>query len=199
MSVTIDLKREDIGPWLLRFQSRVTKHLMARVAGEALYETVLDHMDEDVIRRHATANRLGATPTGHWENPETYVHLKDGGAASEVSITRPGIARAVRDVTIRPRVAQALALPLSALSYGKRPAEAERDLGRRIFRPKGTRVLVAERNDGKAWDVLYALSSAVFQKKDPTLLPSRSALEKALERAAINAIEAQAALAAKGM
>lgn len=203
MSVTIALRKEDIGPWLLRFRERVSPRLLAKAAGGALYQTVVKHMDEDVSHRHATAARLGATPTKHWEHPEAYVHLKAGGDASEVSITRPGIARAVRDVTIRPRNAKALAIPISALSYGKRPAETEQELGRRLFRPKGTRVLVAARKDKKgkdtAWDVLYALSSAVFQKKDPTLLPSQSTLEKVLEGAALNAIETAAALAAKGM
>lgn len=203
MSVTITLRKEAIGPWLLRFREGVSPRLLANAAGGALYQTVVKHMDEDVSRRHATANRLVATPTKHWESPETYVRLKEGQGASEVSVTRPGIARAVRDVTIRPRVAKALAIPISALSYGKRPAETERELGRRLFRPKGARVLVAARKgkkgEGAAWDVLYALSGAVFQKKDPTLLPSQSTLEKALEGAAVNAIETQAALAAKGL
>lgn len=203
MSVTVTLRKEDIGPWLLRFRERVAPRLLAKAAGGALYQAVIRHMKTDVSRRHATANRLGATPTKHWEKPETYVRLKEGQGASEVSVTRPGIARAVRDVTIRPRVAKALAIPVSALSYGKRPAETEQALGRRLFRPKGTRMLVAARKDKKgkdtAWDVFYALSGAVFQKKDPTLLPSQSDLEKALERAALNAIETAAALAAKGV
>lgn len=126
MSVTIALRKEDIGPWLLRFRERVSPRLLAKAARGALYQTVVKHMDEDVSRRHATAARLGATPTKHWENPEAYIHLKAGGDASEVSITRPGIARAVCDVTIRPRNAKALTIPISALSYGKRPLRAHR-------------------------------------------------------------------------
>ena len=203
MSVTIALRKEDIGPWLLRFRSELNPERLAKMAGRRWHTLLLRHFRDDVANRHTTAQRLGAIPTGHWMNPNSYVNLSASGAATEIEITRPGIARAVRDVTIRPRNAKALAIPISALSYGKRPAETEQELGRRLFRPKGTRVLVAARKDKKgkdtAWDVLYALSGAVFQKKDPTLLPSQSALEKALEGAALNAIETAAALAAKGM
>lgn len=199
MSVTVTLRTEQVGPWMLRFREGVSPRLLTKAAGGALYQLIVKHMDEDVTRRHATAHRLNATPTGHWESPETYVHLKDGQGNAEVTITKPGIARAVRDVTIRPRVTKALALPMHALAYGKRPAEMEQDTGRRLFRPKGSRVLAAAKPDGKGLDVMYLLSGAVFQKKDPTLLPKEGAITFALERAAINAIETQAALAAKGV
>ena len=194
MSVTIALRKEDIGPWLLRFRSELNPERLAKMAGRRWHTLLLRHFRDDVANRHTTAQRLGAIPTGHWMNPNSYVNLSASGAATEIEITRPGIARAVRDVTIRPRNAKALAIPISALSYGKRPAETEQELGRRLFRPKGTRVLVAARKDKKgkdtAWDVLYALSGAVFQKKDPTLLPPEQTTLEAIGRAMM--VEAEA-------
>ena len=91
-----------------------------------------------------TANRLGATPTGFWKDVEKAVRLHTHANDAEVSVTHPGIARAVRDVIIRPRRAKALTIPLRAKAYGRRPREFANLSGAALFRPKGTRILATE-------------------------------------------------------
>ena len=201
MSVTITIPAERLARWHRRWAERITPGLLAKAAGGALNGLLIRHLARVSETRHATAARLGATPTGFWKDAEKAVALRLWQGDAEVSVTHPGIARAVRDVTIRPRLARALAIPLSALSYGLRPREAEQELGRRIFRPKGTRLLVAARKgrkgQDKAWDILYALSGAVFQKRDPTLLPDAKTIDDTLARAALNALDAEARAAAQ--
>lgn len=201
MSVTLTLSEAQAMKWLARFRRDLNPKRLVEVAGRRWHTLLLRHFRAEVATRHATAQRLGATPTKHWANPTSYVHYTKGGTEAEIAITRPGIARAVRDVTLRPRVARALALPIHRLSYGLRPAEAEQKLGLKLFRPKGTRLLVAARKDRrgneKAWDILYVLSGAVFQKRDPTLLPPEDAVLTALTDAVQIESEAIALKAAR--
>ena len=110
-------------------------------------------------------------------------------------MTHPGIARAVRDVLIRPRRAKALTIPLRAEAYGKRPREFANLSGAALFRPKGTRVLATE--EGGRLTPMYALCASVTQRRDPTLLPDQKTIDDALARAALNAIETVASQAAR--
>ena len=110
-------------------------------------------------------------------------------------VTHPGIARALRDVIIRPRRAKALTIPLRAEAYGRRPRELERLSGADLFRPKGTRILATE--EGGRLTPMYALCASVTQRRDPTLLPDPKAIDDALARAALNAIETAASAAAR--
>lgn len=198
MSVTLPIPSDRIAAWMMRFRDGIDASHIVSVAGEAVYEAILDKLDSDLSNRHSTADRLGAAPTNHWDNPESYVRLVSSHASADVTLSRPGITRAIKDVTIRPRQASALTIPVAALSYGRRVSEVERLLGKPLFRPKGTNILAASRDDG-ALEPLYILASSVFQKRDPSMLPSEDEIQKAVTAAAINAIEAQAYAAAKGV
>ncbi len=198
MSVSIALSECALPQWMMRFRDSVRPSLLVMAAAGAIYELMLEHFDEDVSKRHATAQKLNATPTGHWSDPETYVQLSVADNDATLTLSRPGITRAIKDVTIRPRQASALTIPVAALSYGRRVSEVERLLGKPLFRPKGTNILAASRDDGSL-EPLYILASSVFQKRDPSLLPSRKQVDAALAEAAINVIETAAVLAAKGV
>ena len=193
MSVTITIPAERLAGWHRRWAERITPGLLAKAAAGALQALIMRHLQKVARDRHDTANRLGATPTGFWKDVEKAVSLHTHANDAEVSVTHPGIARAVRDVLIRPRRAKALTIPLRAEAYGKRPREFANLSGADLFRPKGTRILATE--EGGKLTPMYALCASVTQKRDPTLLPDQKTIDDALARAALNAIESAAAAA----
>ncbi len=146
--------------------------------------------------RHATAFRLGATPTGHLR--ASAVRRESATATSAtIAIGIPGIARAYRDITIRPRERAALTIPVHRLAYGRTVAEVAR--GHEIFRPRGKDYLATilpEDAQDRALTVLYLLRGAVRQPRDPSLLPTRDQITQdfltgfraALRRSDIKAI-----------
>ena len=188
--MTITVPAGSLARWYRRWVERITPGLLAKAGGGALQALVMRHLQQVARTRHGTAQRLGATPTGFWSGAAQAVRLQAHANDAEVSVTHPGIARAVRDVVIRPRRAKALTIPLRAEAYGRRPREAERNLGQALFRPHGTRVLAVSK-DGRLTP-LYALCASVTQRRDPTLLPDGKAIEAALARAALNALDAEA-------
>ena len=117
MSVTITIPAERLAGWHRRWVERITPGLLAKAAAGALQALVMRHLQKVARERHNTASRLGATPTGFWAGAAQAVRLHTHANDAEVSVTHPGIARAVRDVLIRPRRAKALAIPLHAEAY----------------------------------------------------------------------------------
>lgn len=199
MAVTITLKREQVSFWALRFKGFLAPSRLTAVATRRWHTLLLRYFRANVATRHATANRLGATPTAHWSNPASYIHLhEEGGKQSSISITRPGIERAVRDVTIRPSKARALTIPLKALAYGKRPGELSQTSGQKLFRPKKSRLLGIKRADG-SFEPLYVLAGSVFQKRDPSLLPPQSVVIDAIRDALEIELSALALEAKEGL
>lgn len=121
--------------------------------------------------RHATAAKLGASPTGHIRAQACRREHADANGAT-ISVGIPGIGRAFRDIEIAPRRASALTIPVHRLAYGRTVYEVSRD--RSVFRPKGKNYL-ATTEDGKL-TVLYLLRTRVRQPRDPSLLPTREDL-----------------------
>jgi hypothetical protein len=91
--------------------------------------------------------------------------------------------RALRDVTIVPREAKSLAIPIHALAYNRRPAQIWESLN--LFIPKGKNVICMP---GKTITALYVLVRSVTQKQDRTLLPSDENFQKAAATGAGNYI-----------
>lgn len=195
MSITITIPAERLAGWHRRWVERITPGLLAKAGADALQRLVMRHLQQVARTRHATAQRLGATPTGFWSGAAQEVRLQAHASDAEVSVTHPGIARALRDVIIRPRRAKALTIPLRAEAYGKRPREFANLSGAALFRPKGTRILATE--EGGKLTPMYALCASVTQKRDPTLLPDPKTIDDALARAALNALDAAASQAAR--
>lgn len=137
---------------------------MTQAMGVEVQEATRSHLMELAATRHATASRLGGTPTNHWaqaaEKVAAPAALTVAGDAAVLTINHPGIIRAFRDVTIVPRTARFLALPLNGLAYGHRP----REFSEVQFAGRGEEV----RSDIPA----YALVTQVHQPQDRSLLPS---------------------------
>ncbi|MGN0844974.1 MAG: hypothetical protein ACI4QT_07105 [Kiritimatiellia bacterium] len=126
---------------------------------------------------HFSAHRLGATPTGHLESAAASIIPASDERAAWCTITAAGITRALHPLTIVPRRARALTIPVSAAAYGRRVFELSRETP--IFRIKD--MLARDGSDGKP-EFLYALKQRVVVPRDPTLLPEQSKLSEAALR-----------------
>lgn len=127
--------------------------------------------------RHATAQKLGATPTQIVERTRKGVKVADVGGAQCVVVPHPMFRRAFRDVTIAPQKASALAIPVHRLAYGKSPLAIEG-----LFPVRRGKSLFFAKSEGKRPQktVFYYLlhRERIEQEKDETLLPSGEELGK---------------------
>lgn len=167
---------------------------------------VLDSIGREVARklalrfnrisktRHKTALRLGAKPTGILRFGESYPYVSSGGAeikakrrgASSVVVDIIGIpflSRAFGPVTVTPKRAHALTIPIHSQSYAKTADEMESEgwtlftIGRRKNRvwgytmKSGSGILFGKRGR-KGAIPLFRLARRAVLPKDPRLLPS---------------------------
>lgn len=96
---------------------------------------------------------------------------------SVVVVDVPGVARAYHDVTIRPKTAQHIAIPLHRSAYGISP----RDVQDLFYTQNkfGTEMLA--KVQGGTLVVMYILKDRVFQKQDPTIMPSDQTMADAIK------------------
>lgn len=138
--------------------------------------------------RHDTANKLGATPTGHFKASDV---LPPNATNSDVSVTvtTPGISRAYHDIDIDPVNGQFLTIPLHADAYGLSAREYSERYGK-LFRinqkgstEKGKVLYTKDVLNGKPIP-MYALTAHVHQVRDPSLMPTNAKMtEEAIEGA----------------
>jgi hypothetical protein len=159
--------------------------------GVQVKEKIFTHLVGEAASRHTTASRLGATPSGHLEQMaravETTLVSADDQAAT-LTINHPGIGRALHDVTIVPVNAKALAIPVNALAYNRRPGQFARD-AMFVWQSKTTgNAFLAMRQPEKTMMpvLMYLLVRSVTQKQDRTLLPSAAELSDAGAKGALN-------------
>lgn len=162
--------------------------------GEGVKEKTRDYLGELALSRHATANRLGASPTGFLAEAAraveaTPVEADAGGAG--FTINHPGMARAFGDVTIVPINAQYLTIPINALAYGRRVGEFG---GKVVLLMEGGHRETSERKRKPIpLDLpVFFLVRSVTQHQDRTLLPSDSEWKSAAIDAGIEWIEQNA-------
>ncbi len=138
-------------------------------------QTVVDnHLASYAITHHATANRLGASPTNNIEDAK--VTAESGAGGARVTVAAKGIRRALGPVVIRPRNKAALTLPVAALAYGHTVADLKRS-GVAVFRPKGRNYLAYRENPKSQFStVLYILAKRAVLKHEPGLLPDAATL-----------------------
>ena len=169
----------------------------ALVAGIGVETCVKRHVARLSSTRHACATRLGARPTGHWDASLVELTGAAGGAAT-VRVAIRGAARAWRDMVLRPRESQYLAIPVHALAYGVRPKELRERMDtfipKKADRPAGTSAVIFGRihtakgrgkNRRTVEEVvpLYILKKTVRQSRDPSLMPTDDELKAAAARA----------------
>lgn len=149
-------------------------------AGQRLQRCVRRHIRDIAENRHGTANRLGAHPTHHFKASDVLpadVSVPDGTVT--VRVTTPGIVRAVRDVTILPKEARSLAIPLHSTAYGIQPRELNDRGEYEMFRikKKDTKEksnILYRRGDDDELVPMYLLVRRVFQRKDESLMPTKT-------------------------
>lgn len=170
-----------------------------------------DYMIIQANGRHATARRLGAQPTGHLSRAAESVESSFDDAAATVSITSPGIRRAVGPMTIKATRRKWLTIPAVGSVYGKKAAE-QGNLAFMSFR-RGTAALVeaepyritSGRNKGKMGKrpvldaagkpmIVYWLKKEVTIKEDRTLLPSKEIYAAAAEQGIEDLLDAATSL-----
>lgn len=176
----------DLGKWLDLVKPEGRRQLFS-VAGNAVRNLVRDHLMRIIPSRHMSAHRLGATPTGHIEKGARATHFTASANGAEVIIPIAGLSRAFKPLTIAPRTANALTLPVSSHSYGKRVGELRAN-GWSIFRPKGKDTLWGKLQDEDDAVPLYVLKKRVQLKQDRSLLPSDAELSGTASKAMLDYI-----------
>jgi hypothetical protein len=185
LSIQVDARDEATG-----HLAQLANNLRARTGlNESVAQSARVLTQHHFIRlsatRHATAERLGAVPSGFFGLASDTVTSSATSESGVVTIHSPGIGRAAHDVDIFPGEGKEfLAIPQIAAAYNQR---AYRVPG--LFRPvkkgatavslKPTRFATADRMNvlGKAepgggFSVWYQLVRSVHQKQDRSLLPS---------------------------
>lgn len=162
-------------------------------AGVRLNRLVSNHIRTIAAERHATANRLGAKPTGHFKASDVLpAKVNESDNSVTVTVTTPGIVRAVKDVTILPKEAKSLAIPLHASAYGIQPRELNDRGEYEMFRikQKGSKEPgnILYRRDGDELVPMYLLVRRVFQKKDESLMPNQTQMMREAVNGAESAI-----------
>lgn len=156
--------------WLRSIENGEARRNILSVAASRVSELVRRHLSHASATRHETADRLGANRTGFLEEgARSGVTPYATADEAEVLIRVPGISRTFRDLTVTPKTAKALTIPLDALAYSRHASEV-RALGWELFRPKGKNVLMGTK-DGETKS-LYALVKSAHLRQDRGLLPT---------------------------
>ena len=134
--------------------------------------------------RHDTAKKLGAQPTNVIGRTAENVSVRQDDNTTAVVVPHPMFRRAFRDVTIAPRTAKALAIPVAGEAYDKAPRSfAELFVWSRKRKTdgqddKGAAFLA--RRKGDALQLMYLLRKGrIEQKQDRSLLPGDAEMAKA--------------------
>jgi len=155
-------------------------------AAATLWADVRAHVRRYAAGHHASANRLGAMPTGHLEQAAATMQRDADADGGYVSIDSPGFRRVFGIQEIRPSRARALTIPIHAIAYGRRVAEVSRY--HRVFRPRGKSYLAA--NIDGTLTPLYALRKSVSIPQDRTMLPTDEQLGESVRRGYMGVIRA---------
>ena len=185
--ITISSNIEDttvrLGAWISKVGGAGRK-LLFSAAANAVAILVRSHLSRLGSWKHASADRLGAQPTGFLQKAARGTVHNASENHGEVVIPAP-LGRAFHDVEIRPRGAAFLTIPASAESYGMRAGVLAAH-GWKIWRPKGRKFLMGSK-DGEDPKILYWLKESVNQKQDRELLPG----DEEMQRVAAGAVMAE--------
>lgn len=148
-----------------------------------------DYLTKDA--RHATAQRLGAQPTGFRALSAKFLEADSDAEAAIMRIPRStGLGRAFSDILILPGSGRTyLTIPATAETYGK----VVRDFPEGTFKfaifqgakPFPTLTWAEDGGTHKKGDVAWYLRRSVKQKQDRTLLPSDTAYQEIARRRSV--------------
>lgn len=188
MITTIQIN-DHASPAVQRFvaglQNRQPVH---QAIGNRVKALIRDHTIAWAGSHHATANRLGASPSNFVaqaaESVETGTPTPDAEGVS-IKLPHPHFARAFGPVNIRPKSGLYLTIPLVAAAYNQR---AYRIQGLFFWKSKTGKAFLAEsigagggvKSKLRLW---YLLVQSVLQGKDASRLPSPAAIAQAAVKA----------------
>jgi hypothetical protein len=175
--------------------------MYARIAGDA-EKFVKTHGRQTSLSEHRTAERLGATPTGHLQDAYEAIESASDESAATLFIPRGSRLRAAfGDYTIRPRAGKKyLTIPANAEAYGKRAGEFD-DLFFMRVGPKKSPVLArrkagienvllatrpGQRRAARRFtqaEIMYFLTRESNIPADPKLIPMDELTEEARDSA----------------
>lgn len=181
LEISLDTASPDLAAWVRRLEDLTRLHEMI---GERVENLTRRYLAAIATERHATADRLGASPTGALSRAAESPEAK-GTRDSVILTMRPAeiLARAFRDVEIVPRAGKKwLTIPVHHSSYGKRAGEfSELHF---VFIPDENIAMLVQRAANGNTIPLFLLVRKVTQKQDRTLLPSDEAFLAEMEAAA---------------
>jgi hypothetical protein len=153
-------------------------------AGVKVQELTRDHIAGLKRNPDSLASRIGAPTSNFYAQAAEKVGgdaaLTANAGGATLVISSIGFKRAFQSMTIVPRTAKSLAIPINRISFGHRAAELWDRM--HLFIPKGENVIAA--TIGGVLTPLYVLCKSVTQKQDRSLLPSDAKfLEEAVKGA----------------
>lgn len=161
--------------------SPLGRTMLFNAGAYALKVRVQRHLVGVAARRHATASRLGASPTGHYERGAAAVSSFSSPVDGGVVIPIAGVGRAWHDIDLATptrRGKRLITIPCSRFSYGRTVAELRAN-GWVVFRPGKRKLLMGYRRGSEKKPIpLYTLAEGVHQPQEPQLLPSLAELSR---------------------
>lgn len=128
---------------------------------------------EEETRQHVSERYPGSK---HWDPSKVNASSAESTSQKSqgsIEIGIPGASRAWHDVTIMPKNAEHLAIPIHSSAKGKSPRDFTD-----LFKPKGKNVLMQKQDTGIV--AMFALAEQAFQKRDSTLLPTDAKYAEAI-------------------
>jgi hypothetical protein len=163
-------------------ETRRPRALLA-VLGRELRNSLVDHFRR-MDREHP--NKLGGDRQHFWNgiaNSVSQPKVEEWQGKATVGIGDPRFMQKLMGGPIRPVKAEALAIPLTAQSYGRYPGVFEREFGVSLFLVKsksGKAPVLASKNEAGGITAQYVLSKGIKQEPDPEALPPREDVEARL-------------------
>ena len=162
--------------------------------GYAARTLTRDHLIGLAGSRHDTANRLGASPSGHWAQAVEKTTFAADATSATVSISHPGIGRAMHDVDIYPSGgAKNITIPLIAQAYNLRASSVWESEGLFVVKGKSSKgngaALAVKRLPDGSLQPWYLLLPHVHQKQDRSLLPTNTEYRTAAKDGAVNYLQ----------
>jgi len=181
LNIELKIEREDVSDRLGRISHFLARPEYAhREIAPGMEIISKGYLANIALTKHTTAALLGGTPTGALGDAATNIASTSDATSARVQFGSPLLARAFRDITIKPRN-KYLTIPVSGSAYGLRMASFERRYGKLRFlgRP-GAKAKAAAlfENGRKIGTAHYLLVQEVHQKQDRDLLPSDEAYMK---------------------
>lgn len=183
--------RDEVTPVLNRMRATVAdRRAIAEQIGREVMNLCKEYVANDAPNRHATAQKLGANPTGFLGSAIDAIHYTATDAAVIIDFSSPWFASVGHDVHIAPGPGKKfLAIPIATSAYGVR-LQGNFNGGKFFKGPNGGLFYgMPYPGNEKVLQPLYILVPFVDQKQDRTRLPSDDEIMESIRLALREAVE----------